>query len=89
MLIVMLLCPILHIVIKIVNNAEIIKSIPDIVGQLKAGITRQANKCLNTLFVWQRSYYEHIIRNEKELIEIREYIANNILKWKYDKYYMN
>ena len=26
---------------------------------------------------WQRNYYEHIIRNEKELNQIREYIINN------------
>lgn len=29
---------------------------------------------------WQRNYYEHIIRNEKELNRIREYIINNPLK---------
>lgn len=30
--------------------------------------------------VWQRNYYEHVIRNEKSLSEIREYTANNPLK---------
>jgi REP element-mobilizing transposase RayT len=34
---------------------------------------------------WQRNYYEHIIRKEKELTEIREYIINNPLKWELDK----
>jgi len=34
---------------------------------------------------WQRSYYEHIIRNEKELSRIREYIQNNPLKWDMDR----
>ncbi|NOY89406.1 MAG: transposase [FCB group bacterium] len=34
--------------------------------------------------LWQRNYYEHIIRNEKELQKIREYIVNNPLKWKLD-----
>jgi len=34
---------------------------------------------------WQRSYYEHIIRNEKELNRIREYIQNNPLKWELDR----
>lgn len=33
---------------------------------------------------WQRNYYEHIIRNEKELNNIREYIINNPLQWKID-----
>lgn len=34
---------------------------------------------------WQRNYYEHVIRNEGELNEIREYIQNNRLKWDLDK----
>ncbi|MBU1078787.1 MAG: hypothetical protein KKH98_15940 [Spirochaetes bacterium] len=35
-------------------------------------------------FKWQRSYYEHVIRNEKELLNIRKYINNNPLKWNLD-----
>ena len=35
---------------------------------------------------WQRNYYEHVIRNEYELENIREYIAGNPLKWSEDEY---
>ncbi len=35
--------------------------------------------------VWQRNYYEHIIRNENELNSIREYIRYNPLKWDEDE----
>ncbi len=35
--------------------------------------------------LWQRNYYEHIVRNEKELIHIREYIRNNPAQWDTDK----
>jgi putative transposase len=35
--------------------------------------------------LWQRNYYEHIIRNEKEMNEIREYIANNPKQWDLDQ----
>jgi len=35
--------------------------------------------------LWQRNYYDRIIRNEKELSQIREYITNNPLKWNLDK----
>lgn len=38
--------------------------------------------------LWQRNYYEHIIRNEKELNQIREYILHNPLKWELDKEYV-
>ena len=34
--------------------------------------------------IWHENYYEHIIRNEKELNRIREYICNNPLRWPYD-----
>ena len=37
--------------------------------------------------LWQRGFYEHIIRSEKELLEIREYIGENSQKWELDKYY--
>ncbi|MEW5925582.1 MAG: transposase, partial [Candidatus Zixiibacteriota bacterium] len=35
--------------------------------------------------LWQRSFYDHIIRNEKELHQIREYIAKNPLIWQVDE----
>jgi len=35
--------------------------------------------------VWQRNYYEHIVRNENELAHIREYIANNHAQWALDR----
>ena len=37
--------------------------------------------------IWQRGYYEHIIRNEKSYNEIWNYIDNNILSWEQDKLY--
>ncbi|MCR4418000.1 MAG: hypothetical protein NUV92_09700 [Ignavibacteria bacterium] len=37
--------------------------------------------------LWQRNYYEHIIRNEEELNRIRKYIITNPLKWELDKNY--
>jgi len=37
--------------------------------------------------LWQRNYYEHIVRNEKELKRIREYIIHNPAKWESDRLY--
>ena len=36
---------------------------------------------------WQKSFYEHIIRNDREYQKIYEYIENNPVKWEEDKYY--
>lgn len=35
--------------------------------------------------LWQRNYYEHIVRNENELNRIREYIVNNPMQWEFDR----
>jgi REP element-mobilizing transposase RayT len=35
--------------------------------------------------LWQRNYYEHIVRSENELAHIREYIANNPTQWALDR----
>lgn len=35
--------------------------------------------------LWQRNYYEYIIRNEKDLANIRQYITENPLKWDLDE----
>ena len=38
--------------------------------------------------LWQRNYYEHIIRNYDDYINIADYIQNNPLKWEEDKLYV-
>ena len=35
--------------------------------------------------MWQRNYYEHIIRNEKEYYQIIEYMKYNPIKWLNEK----
>jgi len=60
-----------------------------IIGELKSFTTRRYNEFNRTQNekLWQRNYYEHIIRNEKEYYKIIEYIRTNPLKWEEDKYY--
>ena len=62
-------------------------SIGSFVGGFKAAVTRRINaigKPIDTP-VWQRNYYEHIIRSEARLSAIREYIANNPANWAHDR----
>ncbi|OHB96567.1 MAG: hypothetical protein A3G17_03300 [Planctomycetes bacterium RIFCSPLOWO2_12_FULL_50_35] len=61
--------------------------IPKIVGFYKMNTAKRINQFRNTpgMPVWQRNYYEHIIRNEEDLNEIRGYIINNPLKWELDE----
>jgi REP element-mobilizing transposase RayT len=56
-----------------------------IIRFFKARSTRLIHKSGNNSFLWQRNYYEHIIRNEKDLYNIRMYIMNNPVKWEIEK----
>jgi REP element-mobilizing transposase RayT len=62
-------------------------SLSTIVGSFKSAITRQINLIRNTpgCSVWQRNYYEHVIRSEEEMNRIREYIIENPVKWSEDE----
>ena len=62
-------------------------TIGDVVRGFKARCTHAINQHRNTPGkpVWQRNYYERVIRNEAELAETREYIANNPRRWDLDK----
>ena len=61
-------------------------SLGEIVRGFKALSTRQINEAWGTMGVpvWQRGYYEHVIRGEKSLNAIREYIENNLVNWGFD-----
>ncbi len=60
-------------------------------GQIVGFFKYQSTKHLNKIFhtpgspLWQRNYYEHVIRNEDDLEEIRGYIENNPAKWLEDE----
>jgi len=62
-------------------------SLGTIVGSFKSAATRRINDSQGTHGqpVWQRNYYERIIRKENELNSIREYIACNPMCWPQDK----
>jgi putative transposase len=61
-------------------------SLGSIIGQFKSAVTKQARAFTANpeLQVWQRNYFEHIIRNERELSTIREYITFNPQNWSHD-----
>jgi len=48
-------------------------------------ICRDKAKPCPISFKWQRSFHDHIIRNEKSLQKIREYIINNPVTWEKDE----
>ena len=69
-------------------------TVGNIIGAYKS---RVANQCLEILKfhnkhmgkLWQRNYYEHIIRNDESYHNIVDYIINNPVNWEKDKLYMD
>jgi REP element-mobilizing transposase RayT len=61
-------------------------AIPEIIRGFKTFSARQINKIRHQSSVplWQRNYYERIIRDEEELNQIKKYIINNPLNWTKD-----
>jgi REP element-mobilizing transposase RayT len=62
-------------------------SLSAIIRGFKSAVTNRLNKMSNTggNTLWQRNFYEHVIRNERSLNRIREYIVNNPLSWELDR----
>ncbi|NLG85675.1 MAG: transposase [Firmicutes bacterium] len=58
--------------------------LPKLIGRFKSYTTK-----LYPDILWQRSYYDRVIRNEKEYLAICEYIQTNPLRWELDRYYSN
>jgi len=58
-----------------------------VVGRFKMQSAKRVNQARNLSgeALWMRSYWDRVIRNEEELMKIREYIQNNTLKWELDK----
>lgn len=52
------------------------RKVTSMIGSFKSGASRQCGRPL-----WQRSFYDHIIRGEHDYYEIWQYIENNPLRW--------
>ena len=60
-------------------------SLGDVIGKYKAAVTRQSRKMGYKQYHWQPRFYDRIIRNERELFQIRKYVQQNPLKWEIEK----
>lgn len=62
-------------------------SIPTIIRSFKSAVTKRINDLRGTagITVWQRNYYEHVIRDEESLNRIRQYIIENPRRWHLDR----
>jgi len=75
----------MHCIIAITESRR--GTLSNIVNQYKGSISKWAKENGHKGFAWQRSYFDHVIRNDTSLAAIREYIANNALKLVLEKNY--
>jgi REP element-mobilizing transposase RayT len=61
------------------------RSISSFVAGFKAAVTSRAGNELNITGIWQRNYYDHIIRDEQDFWNIWDYIDTNPLHWQEDQ----
>ena len=73
-------------------TTRVAPTVGDIVGAFKSLTTvsythgvKQAGWPAFRGKLWQRNYYEHVIRNEELLRQIRQYIADNPAQWEFDR----
>jgi REP element-mobilizing transposase RayT len=66
---------------QIIHPCGTSKTVGSIVRGFKIGVSKMFHKHSPGKTIWQRGYYDHIIRNEKSLFFIRKYIRENPTNW--------
>ena len=69
------------------GGAGRVRRLGTIVGAFKAAAARQIGAAIGIegSSVWQRGFFDHVVRDEAGLNRIREYIQNNPLRWELDR----
>ena len=74
----------MHGIISIMDGSYQSKTIGTIIGQFKGSVTSWVRANTNIHDLWQRNYYEHVIRDERDYQRIAEYIEGNPSQWNED-----
>lgn len=75
-----------HMILVLKTSGE--SNTEQIIGQYKSGLSREVRKRFPDIQIWQRSFHDHIIRNQKAYETIWLYIASNPDNWKKDCFYV-
>ena len=62
-------------------------AISNAIGYIKMNASKRIHQDYGNTQVWQRGFYDHVIRNERDYLEIAKYIEENPLRWQLDCYY--
>ena len=70
------------------QNKEKLPNLSHIIGQYKMSVTKKIHKICADCNVWQRTFHDHIIRNQQAYEKIWMYIEGNPSKWEEDCYFV-
>jgi REP element-mobilizing transposase RayT len=79
----------LHSIVVIEKDEQGNKSptLSGIIALYKAGVSRQIHSVYPHITVWQKSFYDRILRDDTAYLEVLRYIEENPKKWESDEYY--
>ena len=77
----------IHMLISL-QKQEKTSTLSAIIGSYKSGVSRLARQAFPGLELWQGSFFDHVIRDEKDLLTHYEYIRMNVERWQKDKYFI-
>lgn len=76
----------IHMLLMIDSSGRMVsaptKTVSTIIGQLKRSVSKSIGKS-----IWQKSFYDHIIRDENDFLTKWKYIDENPIKWETDEYF--
>ncbi len=76
----------IHMIVVLENRCY---NLNQVIAQYKSGVTREIRKNAADIAVWQRSYHDHVIRDQKGYENIWNYIEANPLNWKKDCFFVD
>jgi len=78
----------IHLLLRIRSDGDgrsmIAPTVSNIIRQMKGFVSKRSKES-----VWQKGFYDHVIRGESDYAEIWNYIENNPIKWTADKFYLD
>lgn len=75
----------IHLLLRIIRTdgrPQVAPTVSRAVQQFKGAVTKSCGRA-----IWQRSFYDHVIRDESDYLSRWKYIDENPLKWTKDPYY--
>ena len=72
---------------NVTSPLQVRSAVSKVIGYIKMNSSKEIHNIYGNTTVWQRGFYDHIIRNREDYNEINKYIHENPARWFYDELY--